>query len=105
MSEPTGLWKLGMTMTALTSFCSMAVRSSSRQMPSRVDVGTSDRGSFTLDASLAKSGVPPDGAVYADLPQKTDPQASVMVGWRNESKTFGFLVQGFDEKRHPRSAT
>ncbi len=49
---------------------------------------------FTLEGSL--------GAVYADLPKKTDPQASVLVGWRNESKTFGFLVQGFDEKRHLR---
>ena len=49
---------------------------------------------FTLEGSL--------GAVYADLPKKTDPQASVMVGWRNESKTFGVLVQGFDEKRHLR---
>lgn len=49
---------------------------------------------FTLEGSL--------GAVYADLPAKTDPQASVLVGWRNEAKTFGFLVQGFDEKRHLR---
>ncbi|HEY8974316.1 MAG TPA: TonB-dependent receptor [Burkholderiaceae bacterium] len=49
---------------------------------------------FTLEGSL--------GAVYADLPKKTDPQASVLVGWHNESKTFGFLVQGFDEKRHLR---
>ena len=49
---------------------------------------------FTLEGSI--------GAVYADLPKKTDPQASVMAAWRNESKTFGFMVQGFDEKRHLR---
>ena len=49
---------------------------------------------FTLEGSL--------GAVYADLPKKTDPQASVMAAWRNEDKTFGFMVQGFDEKRHLR---
>ena len=49
---------------------------------------------LTLEGSL--------GAVYADLPKKTDPQASVLAGWRNESKTFGFLIQGFDEKRHLR---
>ena len=49
---------------------------------------------FTLEGSL--------GAVYADLPKKTDPQISVLAGWRNESKTFGILVQGFDEKRHLR---
>ncbi|MCK9687536.1 TonB-dependent receptor [Scleromatobacter humisilvae] len=49
---------------------------------------------FTLEGSV--------GAVYADLPAKTDPQASVMAAWRNESKTFGLMVQGFDEKRHLR---
>lgn len=49
---------------------------------------------FTLEGSL--------GAVYADLPKKTDPQGSVMVAWRNESKTFGVMLQGFDEKRHLR---
>jgi iron complex outermembrane receptor protein len=49
---------------------------------------------FTLEATL--------GAVYADLPKKTDPQASAMVAWRNESKTFGVMLQAFDEKRHLR---
>jgi iron complex outermembrane receptor protein len=49
---------------------------------------------LTLEGSL--------GAVYADLPAKTDPQASALFGWRNESKTFGFLLQAFDEKRHLR---
>ena len=49
---------------------------------------------FTLEGSL--------GAVHSDLPKKTDPQASVMAAWRNESKTFGLMVQAFDEKRHLR---
>ena len=49
---------------------------------------------LTLEGSL--------GAVYADLPKKTDPQASVLLAWRNESKTFGVMLQGFDEKRHLR---
>ena len=49
---------------------------------------------LTLEGSL--------GAVYADLPAKTDPQVSILAAWRNESKTFGFMVQGFDEKRHLR---
>ncbi len=49
---------------------------------------------FTLEATL--------GAVYADLPKKTDPQASALVAWRNESKTFGVMLQAFDEKRHLR---
>ncbi|MDP9123588.1 MAG: TonB-dependent receptor [Pseudomonadota bacterium] len=42
------------------------------------------------------------GAVYADLPKKTDPQASALIAWRNESKTFGVMLQAFDEKRHLR---
>jgi iron complex outermembrane receptor protein len=49
---------------------------------------------LTLEGSL--------GAVYADLPKKTDPQASVLLAWRNEAKTFGVMLQGFDEKRHLR---
>jgi iron complex outermembrane recepter protein len=47
---------------------------------------------FTFEASL--------GAVYADLPNKTDPQLSALLNWHNEDSTFGFLLQGFDEKRH-----
>ena len=49
---------------------------------------------LTLEGSL--------GAVYADLPKKTDPQLSVLAAWHNEAKTFGFMIQGFDEKRHLR---
>lgn len=39
------------------------------------------------------------GAVYADLPKKTDPQLSALLNFRNEAKTFGLLVQAFSEKR------
>lgn len=39
------------------------------------------------------------GAVYASLPKKTDPQLSALLNWKNESKTFGILVQAFSEKR------
>jgi len=49
---------------------------------------------FTLEGSL--------GAVYADLPKKSDPQGSALLAWRNEAKTFGVLLQAFDEKRHLR---
>src|SRR5471032_1319843 len=49
---------------------------------------------FTLSASL--------GAVYADLPGKTDPQANILASWKNEAGTFGILAQGFFEKRHLR---
>lgn len=42
------------------------------------------------------------GAVYAELPDKTDPQLSALFGWKNDANNFGILVQGFDEKRHLR---
>ena len=42
------------------------------------------------------------GAVYADLPSKTDPQVSALVNWRNDESNFGVLLQGFYEKRHLR---
>src|SRR5262249_51890617 len=40
------------------------------------------------------------GAVYADLPSKTDPQVSALVNWHNDERTFGILLQGFREQRH-----
>jgi iron complex outermembrane receptor protein len=46
---------------------------------------------LTLEASI--------GAVYADLPGKTDPQLSVLGNWKNEQGTLGLLVQAFSEKR------
>ncbi|HTT36768.1 MAG TPA: TonB-dependent receptor [Burkholderiales bacterium] len=42
------------------------------------------------------------GAVYADLPDKTDPQANGLFNYRNDDGTFGVLVQGFLEDRHLR---
>jgi iron complex outermembrane receptor protein len=52
------------------------------------------RNTFTGEAAV--------GAVYADLPRKTDPQLSGLFAWRNEAKTFGVLLQAFSEKRHLR---
>jgi len=49
---------------------------------------------FTFQASA--------GAVYADLPSKTDPQLSALLNWHDDSSTFGVLLQGFYEKRHLR---
>jgi len=46
---------------------------------------------LTLEASV--------GAVYADLPGKTDPQLSALANWKNEANTLGVLVQAFHEKR------
>lgn len=42
------------------------------------------------------------GAVYADLPKKTDPQLNALVAWKNPQNTLGVMVQAFSEKRHLR---
>src|SRR5690348_4027660 len=42
------------------------------------------------------------GAVYAEKPDKTDGQYSVLGNWKNDASTFGVLAQGFLEKRHLR---
>jgi iron complex outermembrane recepter protein len=42
------------------------------------------------------------GAVYADLPDKWDPQISVLGNWKNEAGNFGLMVQAFSEERHLR---
>lgn len=49
---------------------------------------------LTFEASL--------GAVYASQPNKTDPQASALINWKNEAKTVGVLLQAFSETRHLR---
>ncbi|HWW32159.1 MAG TPA: TonB-dependent receptor plug domain-containing protein, partial [Steroidobacteraceae bacterium] len=40
------------------------------------------------------------GAVYADLPAKTDPQFNVLGNWINDAHNFGVLLQVFYEQRH-----
>lgn len=47
--------------------------------------------SFTAEASL--------GAVYSDLPGKTEPQFSGLLNWKNDANTFGVLLQVFSEER------
>ena len=42
------------------------------------------------------------GAVYAQLPSKTDPQFSALANWKNDAGNFGVLLQGFYEARHLR---
>ncbi len=49
---------------------------------------------LTLEASV--------GAVHATLPNKTDPQVSALMNWKNDTNTIGVLLQGFSEKRHLR---
>jgi iron complex outermembrane receptor protein len=49
---------------------------------------------FTLEASV--------GAVYADLPSKTDGQYSALGAFKNDANNFGVMVQLFSETRHLR---
>jgi iron complex outermembrane recepter protein len=42
------------------------------------------------------------GAVYADMPEKWDPQFNALVNWKNDAGTMGVMLQGFSEKRHLR---
>jgi iron complex outermembrane receptor protein len=49
---------------------------------------------FTLEASA--------GAVYADLPSKTDGQYSVLGNFKNDANNFGVMLQLFSETRHLR---
>jgi iron complex outermembrane receptor protein len=49
---------------------------------------------FTLEASV--------GAVYADLPSKTDGQYSALANFKNDANNFGVMVQLFSETRHLR---
>ncbi|HEY4214094.1 MAG TPA: TonB-dependent receptor [Steroidobacteraceae bacterium] len=49
---------------------------------------------LTLEASA--------GAVYAELPSKTDPQFSVLGNFKNDAGNFGIMAQGFFESRHLR---
>lgn len=49
---------------------------------------------FTLEASA--------GAVYANLPEKTDGQFSALADWKNDASNFGVMLQLFSETRHLR---
>lgn len=42
------------------------------------------------------------GGVYATLPNKTDPQLSGLIAWKNEDNTLGVMLQAFKENRHLR---
>jgi iron complex outermembrane receptor protein len=55
-----------------------------------------------LDFRKTLTGEISIGAVHATLPDKTDPQLSGLVSWRNDAGTFGMLAQAFSEKRHLR---
>jgi iron complex outermembrane recepter protein len=46
---------------------------------------------FTLEGSA--------GAVYADLPDKTDGQFNALADWKNDANNFGIMLQLFSETR------
>ncbi|HEX2011265.1 MAG TPA: TonB-dependent receptor [Roseateles sp.] len=55
-----------------------------------------------LDFKKPLSGEVALGAVYADLPNKVDPQFSGLIAWKNEDSTLGVLLQAYREDRHLR---
>jgi len=63
-----------------------------------VDIITRTPLGFAKPVTLAGS----IGGVYSDLPKKSDPQASLLVNWKNPANTFGVMLQGFYQERHLR---
>ena len=63
-----------------------------------VDIITRKPLDFTKPLTFQASA----GAVYADLPKKTDGQFSLLGNWKNDMGTFGVMLQGFYEARHLR---
>jgi iron complex outermembrane receptor protein len=55
-----------------------------------------------LSFRQALSGEVSIGAVHAALANKTDPQVSGLLNWKNADNNMGFLVQLFKEDRHLR---
>jgi iron complex outermembrane receptor protein len=71
-----------------------------------VDGGLAGTINVTTRKPLAQkerlSGVASVGDSYATLPGKTAPDLNASVNWKNAAGTFGFIVQGFAEKRYIR---
>jgi iron complex outermembrane receptor protein len=71
-----------------------------------VDGGLAGTINVTTRKPLAQkerlSGVVSAGASYATLPGKTGPDLNASINWKNEAGTFGFILQGFSEKRYVR---
>jgi iron complex outermembrane receptor protein len=63
-----------------------------------VDIITRKPLDFAKDFTLQASA----GAVYADLPSKTDGQYSALADWKNSADNFGVMLQLFSETRHLR---
>ena len=67
-------------------------------IPGAVDIITRKPLQFSKQVTVEGS----IGTVYSDLAEKWDPQANVLVNWKNDAGNVGVLAQGFFEKRHLR---
>jgi iron complex outermembrane receptor protein len=71
-----------------------------------VDGGLAGTINVTTRKPLAQkqqlSGVVSAGMSYATLPGKSAPDLNASINWKNEAGTFGFIAQGFAEKRYVR---
>jgi iron complex outermembrane receptor protein len=71
-----------------------------------VDGGLAGTINVTTRKPLAQKerlgGVISAGTSYATLPGKYGPDLNATINWKNEANTFGFIVQGFAEKRYVR---
>jgi len=63
-----------------------------------VDIETRSPLSLTKQLTLDGSAT----AAYSTSTRKTDPQISGLVGWKNDARTFGVILQAFSERRHDR---
>jgi iron complex outermembrane receptor protein len=71
-----------------------------------VDGGMAGTINVTTRKPLAQkekfSGVVSVGAAYNDLPKKATPDLNASINWKNDAGTFGFIAQGFAERRYVR---
>jgi iron complex outermembrane recepter protein len=63
-----------------------------------VDIETRSPLSLTKQLTLDGSAT----AAYSTSTRKADPQVSGLVGWKNDARTFGVILQAFSERRHDR---
>jgi iron complex outermembrane receptor protein len=71
-----------------------------------VDGGLAGTINVTTRKPLAQkkqlSGVVSAGMSYATLPGKSAPDLDASINWKNDAGTFGFIAQGFAQKRYIR---
>jgi len=63
-----------------------------------VDIET--RSPLSLSRQVTVDGA--ISAVHSTSTRRTDPQLSGLVGWKNDARTVGVILQAFSERRHDR---